>query len=248
MFVRTQTNGDRTYLIVVENQRIGGKIRQRVLHRLGRLDELLASGQLDASLASLGRFSDKYAVLGAHAHGESLTTRTRIIGPGLIFERLWQQCGIRQVLTELLRERQFEFPVERAVFLAVLHRLLSPGSDRAAEKWKQDYALAGVESLALHQLYRAMAWLGEPLPEAEQQGATPFAVRTNKDRIEEELFARRRDLFSSLGSGVLRHHFDLLRRRRWADPGLLLALQGSPTGPAADGGGYGDGSGRQPGV
>ena len=75
MFVRTQTNGDRTYLLVVENERIGGKIRQRVLHRLGRLEELLASGQLDALLASLGRFSDKYAVLGAHAHGESLTTR-----------------------------------------------------------------------------------------------------------------------------------------------------------------------------
>jgi transposase len=198
MFVRTQTNGDRTYLIVVENQRSGGKIRQRVLHRLGRLDELLASGQLDALLASLGRFSDKYAVLGAHANGQSLTTRTRIIGPGLIFERLWQQCGIRQVLTELLRERQFEFPVERAVLLTVLHRLLAPGSDRAAEKWKEDYAIRGVDALALHQLYRAMAWLGEPLPEAEQQGATPFVVRTTKDRIEEELFARRRDLFSSL--------------------------------------------------
>jgi hypothetical protein len=181
-----------------ENQRIGGKIRQRVLHRLGRLDELLASGQLDALLASLGRFSDKYAVLGAHANGQSLTTRTRIIGPGLIFERLWQQCGIRQVLTELLRERQFEFPVERAVLLTVLHRLLAPGSDRAAEKWKEDYAIRGVDALALHQLYRAMAWLGEPLPEAEQQGATPFVVRTTKDRIEEELFARRRDLFSSL--------------------------------------------------
>jgi hypothetical protein len=128
MFVRTQTKGDRTYLIVVENEGSNGKIRQRVLHHLGRLDELLASGQLDALLASWGRFSDKYAVLGAHANGESLPTRTRIIGPGLIFECLWQQCGIRQVLRELLEDRQFEFSVERAVFLTVLHRLMSPRS------------------------------------------------------------------------------------------------------------------------
>lgn len=198
MFVRAQTNGDRTYLIVVENERIGGKIRQRVLHRLGRLDELLASGQLDALLASLGRFSHKYAVLGAHANGESLTTRTRIIGPPLIFERLWQQCGIGPVLRDVLRPRQFEFSVERAVFLTVLHRLMAPGSDRSAEKWKQGYAMTGADSLALHHLYRAMAWLGERLPEAQQQGATPFAVRTTKDRIEEEWFARRRDLFSQL--------------------------------------------------
>jgi hypothetical protein len=49
---------------------------------------LLASGQLDALLHSLGRFSDKYTVLGAHANGQSLTTRTRIIGPPLIFQRL----------------------------------------------------------------------------------------------------------------------------------------------------------------
>ena len=43
-----------------------------------------------------------------------------------------------------------------------------------------------------------MAWLGEELPAEEQGGATPFAPRTVKDRIEEELFARRRDLFSEL--------------------------------------------------
>ena len=198
MFVRAQINGNRTYLLVVENERVNGKIQQRVLYRLGRLDDLLASGQLDALLHSLGRFSDKYTVLGAHAKGESITTRTRIIGPPLIFERLWQVCGIRHVLADLLRDRQFEFPVERAVFLTVLHRLMVSGSDRAAEKWKQDYSIAGTASLALHQLYRAMAWLGEALPEPEQNGATPFVARTTKDVIEETLFAHRRDLFSGL--------------------------------------------------
>jgi len=198
MFLRTQTNGNRTYLLLVENHRRDGKVRQHVLCRLGRLDELLASGQLDSLLCSLGRFSDKYVVLGAHANGRSLTTRTRIVGPALIFQRLWCDCGIGPTLTDLLGQRQFEFPVERAVFLTVLHRLLAPGSDRAAEKWKRDHAVAGAEALQLHQLYRAMAWLGSPLPDGEQAGTTPFVVRTTKDQIEEELFAGRRDLFTSL--------------------------------------------------
>ncbi len=198
MFVRAQTNGNRTYLLVVENERVDGKIRQRVLHRLGRIEALLASGQLDALLHSLGRFSEKYAVLGAHTDGESVITRTRIIGPALIFERLWQECGVRQILGGLLRDRHFEFSVERAVFLTVLQRLVAPGSDRAAEKWKQDYAIAGVDSVALPQWYRAMAWLGEPLPEPAQKGATPFLVRTTKDLVEEAMFARRRDLFRGL--------------------------------------------------
>jgi hypothetical protein len=86
--------------------------------------------------------------------------------------------------------------VERAIFLTVLHRLLSPGLDRAAERWREDYAIAGVEKLEWHHLYRAMAWLGEPL--SDQQGATPFSPRCTKDRIEEGLFARHQDLFSEL--------------------------------------------------
>ncbi len=198
MFVRTQTNGSRTYLLIVDNQWVDGKVKQRVLLRLGRLDELLASGQLDSLIQSLGRFSEKLAVLGAHARGDSITTRSARVGPALIFQRLWQACSIDKVLTALLEGRRFEFSVERAIFLTVLHRLFAPGSDRAAEKWKDDYAIAGVGDLGLHQLYRAMAWLGEVLPKDQQDGATPFAPRTNKDLIEEALFAQRRALFTDL--------------------------------------------------
>jgi len=198
LFVRTQTNGSRTYLLIVDNKWVRGKVKQHVLLRLGRLDELLASGQLDSLIQSLGRFSEKLAVLGAHARGDSITTRSARIGPALIFQRLWQACSIDKVLTALLEGRRFEFSVERAIFLTVLHRLFAPGSDRAAEKWKDDYAIEGVGDLGLHQLYRAMAWLGEVLPKDQQDGATPFAPRTNKDLIEEALFARRRDLFTDL--------------------------------------------------
>src|ERR1035437_3770452 len=67
LFVRTQTNGSRTYLLIADNVRVDGKIKQRVLHRMGRLDQLLASGQLDSLIQSLGRFSEKLAILGAHA-------------------------------------------------------------------------------------------------------------------------------------------------------------------------------------
>jgi hypothetical protein len=55
-----------------------------------------------------------------------------------------------------------------------------------------------VSDLALHHLYRAMAWLGEELAADQQAGATSLAPRTVKDLIEEQLFARRRDLFSEL--------------------------------------------------
>jgi hypothetical protein len=107
------------------------------------------------------------------------------------------------ILATLLRGRKFGFSVERAIFLTVLHRLMTPAdgtSDRAAEKWRADYVLPGVQGLELQQLYRAMAWLGSPLPKTEQRtsGEPGFAPRCTKDLIEEALFLRQRDLFTDL--------------------------------------------------
>jgi len=198
MFFRTKTSGPRSYLQVVENRWEDGRSRQRVIATLGRLDHLRESGQLDALLASGARLSQSVLLLSAHAQGHLPTLTARRIGPALVFERLWQQTGCQQVIERLLGGRRFEFDPERAIFLTVLHRLFAPGSDRAAEKWKDDYQIDGCESLQLHHLYRAMGWLGEELPEDRQAGRTPFAPRCTKDRIEEGLFAHRRDLFSGL--------------------------------------------------
>ena len=102
------------------------------------------------------------------------------------------------MITALARRRGHRFGLERAVFLTVLHRLMRGGSDLAADRWREEYRIAGSEDLGLHHLYRAMAWLGEELPADQQDGATRFAPRCSKDLIEEHLFAHRRDLFSRL--------------------------------------------------
>jgi transposase len=198
MFFRTKTSGSRSYLQIVENRWEDGRPRQRVIATLGRLDQLQQSGQLDALLVSGARLAQSVLLLSAHAKGQLPSITTRHIGPALVFERLWQQTGCQRVISQLLEGRRFEFDVERAVFLTVLHRLFAPGSDRAADKWKADYQIDGCEALQLHHLYRAMAWLGEELPEDQQKDRTPFAPRCTKDRIEEQLFAHRRDLFTDL--------------------------------------------------
>ncbi len=198
MFFRTKKSGQRLYLQIVENRWEDGRARQRVLVTLGRLDHLQQGGLLDALLLSGARFSQSLLLLAAQADGRLPAVRTRSIGPGLVFGRLWQQTGCQAVLQALLAQRRFEFAVERAIFLTVVHRLVQPGSDRAADKWRQDYVLDGCASVELHPLYRAMAWLGEELAEADQGGRTPFAARCVKDQVEEGLFQRRRDLFSEL--------------------------------------------------
>ena len=199
MFFRQKKSGERVYLQIVENRWEKGRSKQRVIATLGRLDRLTESGQLDALLQSGAKFSESVMVLAAHREGEAPVIATRRIGPALVFARLWEELQIPQVIERLLAGRRFTLPVERILFLTVLHRLFASGSDRSClQVWKQDQEIPGSETIALHQIDRAMAWLGEPLPKEQQQGATPFAPRCTKDAFEEAMFDRRRDLFSEL--------------------------------------------------
>jgi transposase len=199
MFFRQKRSGEHVYLQIVENRWEKGRSRQRVVATVGRLDQLKQSGQLDGLLQSGAKFAEAVMVLSAHRRGEVPAIRQQRIGPALIFGRLWDSLEIPQVIQRLLASRRFEIPVERILFLTVLHRLFVSGSDRSCVlNWKERYAIPGIEAVELHQVYRAMAWLGDRLPEDEQAHATPFAPRCTKDAFEEALFARRRDLFTHL--------------------------------------------------
>ncbi len=196
MFARDKRIGPYTYVYLVENVREDGRTRQRIIANLGRKEAVVARGDLDRLARSVARLAQRSMVLSV-VEGEAPPHAVcRRIGPALLFERLWQEIGCRAVLDELAAQRQFAFAAERAVFLTVLHRLFVSGSDRAAEKWRADYRIDGTEELQLHHLYRAMAWLGEPL--ADQAEAGGLAPRCRKDLVEEALFARRRDLFAEL--------------------------------------------------
>lgn len=195
MFFRITRAGPYQYLQIARSHRDGKTVRQQTLLSLGRLDILQASGQLEALLRSGLRLCQRLTLVDAHAAGKTEPVAVRRIGPDLVFSRLWEQTGIQQCLVQQLAERRYEFSVERAVYLTVLHRLFAAGSDRAAERWREQYRIAGTEELDLHHLYRAMAFLGEPLEDKDRVLGSPRCV---KDRIEEALFDRRRDLFSEV--------------------------------------------------
>lgn len=195
MFVRIKKNREYSYFQIVESRREGKSVKQRVLATLGQYDALAASGKIDDLARSFHKFTTNVQVIDAQREGSLQAHSTKSIGPALVFDRIWSELGIRDVIQEKLEGKRFRFSVERAIFLTVLHRLFDPGSDRSAEHWKSDYKIAGTEGLELHHLYRAMSWLGDSFI---QLGNNPLTLRTRKDLIEEELFRRNRDLFSNL--------------------------------------------------
>jgi hypothetical protein len=181
MFVRVKGYGPYRYLQIVENHREGKRTVQRALYTLGRVDKLMASGATDTLLRSLARFGQQVKLVDGYQTGRLEAGVMRQMGPELVFGRLWREMDIGEILDQLLKERRFEFPVERVTYLTVLHRLFESGSDRAAARWRRDVRIPGSEDVQLHHHYRAMRWLGEV-----------------KDGVEEALFARKRDLFTEL--------------------------------------------------
>jgi transposase len=181
MYVRTKTTEGRTYLQIVESYWQDGKSRQRVIATLGRIDKLEEKDQIDGIIRSLSRFSNKVKVTEDYREGKLKAKEVTRIGPDLITGRLWSELGLDKIIGSLLEGRKFGFSVERAIYLAVLSRLFFPGSDRRARRITRDYRVSGAGDIELHQLYRAMAWLGD-----------------EKEKVEEELFDRNRDLFTNL--------------------------------------------------
>lgn len=183
MFVRAKRsvhNGTvYEYLQIVHSYRDGGKPRQRVLATLGRRDALVASGALDGLVTSLARFSERVRVVeGVRTLGLRART-TKSWGPALVFGRLWERQGVPDVLRRLAASRKFSFDVERTAFAMALQRLCAPGSDLQGSAWVRTVEARGFDALELQHLYRTCGFLHDV-----------------RERLEQDLYFRDRDLFS----------------------------------------------------
>jgi hypothetical protein len=183
MFVRVkrsvQSSGTYEYLQIVESVREGERVRQRVIANLGRRDRLVADGSVDGLLQSLAKFSERLRVV-EKVRTEGIQAHTaRSWGPALIFERLWHEQGVDELLRGLARGRRFGFDPERVAFALALQRLCSPGSDLQGSSWVQTVECPGFDDIELQHMYRTVGWLSEV-----------------RDELEKSLFLRDRDLFS----------------------------------------------------
>ena len=57
MFARIKKSGAYQYLQIVENNKVRGKVNQRVIATVGRLDQLQAKNQVETLIRSLSRYS-----------------------------------------------------------------------------------------------------------------------------------------------------------------------------------------------
>ena len=173
---RNKDGSIRSYLQIVEGYRKNGKVCQKLVCSIGRLDIITQDGSLDRLISSLARHSERCWV---EMEGEGLLPWVKTYGPVLIFRRLWEELGIGTVLSHLQKSSEVRFSIEEASFAMVLHRLLDPGSKRATYEWLKTVYCPEFNLFELQHLYRALDHLVH-----------------GKEVLEEALFARNRDLFS----------------------------------------------------
>jgi hypothetical protein len=143
-----------------------GKVRDEVLYHFGRADRL-DRAQIRRLIESLARFLGPEEQAAALAElsglGESLVVeRSLSLGGAHVLDAVWRRLGLDRTLVELLAERAYERDVERLLFAMIANRALAPRSKLALERWVgRKVAIDGLETVAVHNLYRAMDVLVE---------------------------------------------------------------------------------------
>src|SRR6266566_4937903 len=152
--VKTVRRGGRSYeyLELVEGRREGGRVRQHVVAKLGRLDELRAGGQIEQLAASLSRL-----------HQPPPGTR-RLAGPLLIVAHYLRRLGVAEVIDQVIprRGRALAGHGEIAAVLAA-SRLCSPAPLYDIAGWASSAAvgeLAVADASRLHLDLTAVRFTG----------------------------------------------------------------------------------------
>lgn len=178
--LKNASGGTYTYLQLVHNYRdkATGKTKTNVLMKLGREDQIEPSyvqGIIKALSAVIGESPSK------GSSGFEFHASRELGGPWLL-EALWRKLGMAKAIKELVKDRQFETPVERLCFAMVAGRILAPGSKLSLEHWVSKKAyIDGLSEVDVHALYRAMDLLAESNEALQKQVFTEVAKASPLD-------------------------------------------------------------------
>jgi len=200
MFPRVATvkRGSKTYkyLQIVEAYRANGRTTQRVVANLGRLDQL--DGKLDDLLVALSKYAKQQFV-----RDDQIGCRQALPwGAVLLTRHLWDQMQLGEIVGRLSQSRRQQFDVAETAFVLLANRLCEPCSEHGLARWLEHTFVCDTHG---------RRWEPDWLP-AEQITKehrvkvkhrqlnrwyrTLDSLLSAKDKIEEALYERVRDLFS----------------------------------------------------
>lgn len=159
------------YVQICESYRAEGQPRRRVLCTLGRRDQL-SQKSIDSLVRSLRKLASPQEQTSL---SDARSLPSLIFGPVLVARAIWEELG----LAKLIGQGRHGFSVEQAIFRLVVNRLVDPQSKLSTVEWQERVAWPQSGSFGYEDFLRAMDALNE-----------------QRERLEEQIFFRVRDMFS----------------------------------------------------
>jgi transposase len=177
MFIKITKNAKGVgYYHLVESFRANGKVKQRTLLSLGRVEE----GKLEALAELISKHVETSRIFDI---AKSIDIKdTYILGPLLVLQRLMDSVGISTILQTIKNNhKRLQFDFCKVVFTQVCSRFIKPVSKLALyDHWLERlYPVMVDHNTALHHIYRSLDILAK-----------------NKEKIESFLYRYQKDLFS----------------------------------------------------
>ena len=177
MYIRTTKNkkGD-AYYHLVESFRHEGKVKQRTLLSLGRVED----NKLEQLSHAISKHLDTIHVLELSKHVD--ISNAYIYGSLLVLDRLMDALGINGVISGIAtRHEKLSYDLKKVLFTLITSRFVKPVSKLALyDRWIEKlYPVMVDHHIALQHLYRSLDILAG-----------------HKEQIEQSLYEYKKDLFS----------------------------------------------------
>lgn len=177
MYIRvTKNQRGHAYYHLVESYRQEGKVKQRVLLSLGRVEE----NKLEELAEAINKHLETANLF--NLAREIDIEKTFILGPLLVLERMMYQLGITEVLRKLSGDhKKLQFDFQKIIFTQVCSRFIKPVSKLALyDDWLERLYPGMIDhNIELQHIYRSLDLLAQ-----------------HKEEIERRLYQWDKDLFT----------------------------------------------------
>lgn len=177
MYIKTTKNAKgQAYYHLVESYRHNGKVKQRTLMSLGKVDD----NRIEETIQVLQKFADHLSAIDIAKDVD--VEAAYILGPVLVLDKVMEQYGIHHILQHISQQHPklaYNFP--KAIFSLILSRFVEPVSKLSLyDHWLDKFYPEKVDNhLALHHIYRSLDILAK-----------------EKENIENNLYYYQKDLFT----------------------------------------------------
>ena len=126
---KNKDGSTRHYLFLVDNKRIGGKVRQVVRANFGRVEDL--DKVIPDVVEKLSKFTHKLRVLDLAK--DIKADWVKEYGVVIIFRKIWESLRLPGYLGRYLENRRITFNAVEIIFAMVLNRLVEAKSELGAK-------------------------------------------------------------------------------------------------------------------